>query len=146
MSQAPTNAFQGACAGSPRGLAVEIRALSFTINAEMGGRYGRYGAFALLFTDCWDYMTNLPMWNRVRSEARPNNGLRSLMFSSPRAALLAFAALAATSLAAVRANAESVILVDVDSGKVLHAENATDSVVPGLRHQDHDDLRDAAGH
>src|SRR4051812_28917787 len=71
----------------------------------------------------------LTTWNRVRSEARPNNGLRSLMFSGrlprARAALLTLAAVAATSLAAASANAESVILVDVDSGKVLHAENAT---------------------
>ncbi len=50
------------------------------------------------------------------------------MFSShsPRARTLVFAlaAVAATSLGIARAGAESLLLVEVDSGKVLHAENA----------------------
>jgi D-alanyl-D-alanine carboxypeptidase len=45
--------------------------------------------------------------------------------ASTRTLLLAFAAMVAASLAAPRAAAEALILVDVDSGKVLHAENAT---------------------
>jgi D-alanyl-D-alanine carboxypeptidase len=51
------------------------------------------------------------------------------MFLHPSASIrtlfLAFAAIVAASVGAQRAAAEAVILVEVDSGKVLHAENAT---------------------
>jgi D-alanyl-D-alanine carboxypeptidase len=42
-----------------------------------------------------------------------------------RTLILAIVACAATSLAAARASAEALLLIEVDSGKVLHAENAT---------------------
>src|SRR5436853_4161125 len=56
-------------------------------------------------------------------------GSRFLMYSprSPaaRALVVAIAACAAVGLGATLAAAEALILVEVESGKVLHAENAT---------------------
>jgi D-alanyl-D-alanine carboxypeptidase len=46
-------------------------------------------------------------------------------FPAYRTLMIAFAAVAAMTLAGARAGAESLLLVEVDSGKVLHAENAT---------------------
>src|SRR5438309_6703328 len=59
----------------------------------------------------------------------PSNGPRNLMFSrrSPPLRTLAFAILASAlaGFASGRAGAEALLLVDVNTGKVLHAENAT---------------------
>ena len=53
---------------------------------------------------------------------------------------------AALAVAAPRvAQAEALLVVEADTGKVLQAENATDALVSGLGDQDHDGLCDAEG-
>jgi D-alanyl-D-alanine carboxypeptidase len=51
--------------------------------------------------------------------------MRSHRFPAARALVFAIAACAATSLGGTRAGAEALLLVEVESGKVLHAEKAT---------------------
>src|SRR5262249_43778820 len=126
----PKNASLGLAPLGPSASPVEIRALSFTINAETVASAGEMARLLLRFRDCQDYMANLLVqWNRLRSETRPISGLRLFMpssrFKHARALLSVLAASAVLGLGISRANAEAVILVDVDSGKVLHAENAT---------------------
>src|SRR5438105_15561768 len=74
-------------------------------------------------------MAALPcLWNPRGSGLDQTNGPRpmlSIRSSASRSILFALAASAATILAAAPAAAEALLLVEVDSGKVLHAENAT---------------------
>src|SRR5204862_4146531 len=62
---------------------------------------------------------------RARSDQRTALPMLSIRSSASRSILFALAASAATILAVAPAAAEALLLVEVDSGKVLHAENAT---------------------
>ena len=67
------------------------------------------------------------------SEARPQDRTAIRMLSRLRACrylLLLIAAAAATGFGQSRAAAEALLLIEADSGKVLHAEHAT---IPGIR-------------
>src|SRR5262245_42379226 len=68
-----------------------------------------------------------PRLEPLDSEApRPDRDVRmNSRFSARRSLQVAIAVGAAVGLAGARAGAESLLLVEVDSGKVLHAENAT---------------------
>src|SRR5204862_1118312 len=62
---------------------------------------------------------------RARSDQRTALPMLSIRSSASRSILFALAASAATILAVAPAAAEALLLVEADSGKVLHAENAT---------------------
>src|SRR5437588_9576451 len=55
----------------------------------------------------------------------PRKSMHSRLFRPAQTLTFAIFACAAMALAGTRAGAESLLLVEVDSGKVLHAENAT---------------------
>src|SRR5437879_3420132 len=91
---------------------------------------------APMWTDCFAFgpllgLDSYPSQPMELSFPRPDptNGPRDLMFSrrSPNFRIMAFAIIAGAmaGLASGRAGAEALLLVDVDTGKVLHAENAT---------------------
>src|SRR5437016_4227314 len=55
----------------------------------------------------------------------PRKSMHSRLFRPAQTLTFAIFACAAMALAGTRAGAEALLLVEVDSGKVLHAENAT---------------------
>src|SRR5262245_33653905 len=74
------------------------------------------------------------LWNPRVCEARPDDRTAHSMYlhhlATTRTLIFAIAACAASTFTAASASAEAVILVDVDSGNVLQAENATNPWYP----------------